>query len=198
MVPETAFRSEERFTQRQFRTWLTHRAASDVNRYELIDGQIVMEPPAGWPHGRIESKLVRWLEEHVETNRLGIVQGSSAGYELPSGDTVEPDVSFVSHQRLGHGPQPQRGRFLKVVPNLVVEILSASTARRDRLEKPGIYARNGVDEYWLVDERNHTATVYRLGASGYTNSTSRKGTVRSTILPHLRISVARLFELIAK
>ena len=60
--------------------------------------------------------------------------GSSAGYDLPSGDTLEPDVSFLSAARLAAGPAPERGRFLRIVPDLVVEILSDSTAKRDRGE----------------------------------------------------------------
>ena len=91
-----------------------------------------MSPPAGWPHGRLDAKLSQILARACRSTPLGIVLGSSTGYDLPSGDTLEPDVSFVSAERLAAGPQPVRGRFLTVVPTLVVEILSPSTSRRDR------------------------------------------------------------------
>ena len=53
MVSQTVFRSDETFTQESFRLWLDERPASDLNHYELLNGRIVMTPPAGWPHGRV-------------------------------------------------------------------------------------------------------------------------------------------------
>lgn len=139
MTAQTAFRSEETFTQKQFRRWLDERPRSDINHYELLNGRVVMTPPAGWPHGGIEARIVRLIGEHVERLKLGIVLGSSSGYDLPSGDTVEPDVSYISARRLAAGPAPQSGQFIRIVPNLVVEILSPSTTKRDQTEKREIY-----------------------------------------------------------
>src|SRR5262245_58977434 len=99
MALETAFRSEELFTQEEFWRWLQKRPSSDINHYELIGGRIVMTPPAGYPHGGVESLLVHRLVDFVEPRQLGKVFGSSTGYDLPSGDTLEPDVSFVSRAR---------------------------------------------------------------------------------------------------
>jgi Uma2 family endonuclease len=89
----------------------------------------------------------------VKAHKLGIVLDSSAGYDLPSGDTVEPDVSFIDSERFAPGPKPRDGQFLKIVRRLIVEILSPATSRRDRTEKKDVYARNRVDEYWIVDAR---------------------------------------------
>ena len=55
---------------------------SDVNRYELIGGRIVMTPPAGWPHGSTEATIVHRLRAFVERRKLGVVFGSSTGYDL--------------------------------------------------------------------------------------------------------------------
>jgi len=84
MVVDTPFRSEERFTQQEFFEWLQRRPAADVNHYELIRGRIVMSPPAGWPHGSLGSRINARLYGVVERYGLGIVQDSSAGYDLPS------------------------------------------------------------------------------------------------------------------
>ena len=159
---DTAFRSEERFTQQEFFAWLQQRPASDVNHYELIRGRIVMSPPAGWPHGALEMRIGSCFLQLCERHDLGIVQGSSAGYDLPSGDTLEPDVSFLSRARFAAGPAPERGRFVGIVPNVAVEILSRSTARRDRTEKKEIYEQCGVDEYWLVDPDHREVTLFVL------------------------------------
>jgi Uma2 family endonuclease len=98
----------------------------------------------------------------VRPRRNGKVLDSSQGFELPSGDTVEPDHSFVSKERWDAAPAPKFGEFLKAVPDLVVEVLSQKTASQDRGEKKAIYELNGVREYWLVDPRARTLTVFLL------------------------------------
>lgn len=194
MAAQTAFRSDERFTQRQFRRWVEDRPRSDINHYELIDGRIVMTPPAGWTHAHIEIRLAHVLEEHVAKHGLGRAFGSSAGYDLPSGDTVEPDASFVSADRFAANPPRDPNEFLRIVPNLVVEILSPGTAKRDRTEKKEIYERNGVEEYWVVDPPQKTVTVFGLEGGRYSEGrVYRNATVRSRVLSKLRVSVERLF-----
>lgn len=194
MVVDTVFRSEERFTQQEFFEWLQRRPASDVNHYELIRGRIVTSPPAGWPYGSLGSRINARLFGVVEAHGLGVVQDSSAGYDLPSGDTLEPDVSFISKQRFAAGPAPVRGRFLGIVPDLAVEILSKSTARRDLGEKKEIYAQCGVTEYWIVDPDRRDVTVYRH-ADGRYGAGERVGAGRipSQVLPQLELTVEELF-----
>jgi len=191
---ETAFRSDERFTQDEFRRWLDERPSSDINHYELIGGRIVMTPPAGWPHGRIGARLVRYIDEAASDATLGIVLDSSAGFDLPSGDTVEPDVSFVSNERLAAGPPPERGTFLRIVPTLVVEILSGSTARRDRTEKKDVYTQNGVAEYWIVDPDARSVTVHVLRDGAYDAGRAFiSGRIESPALPAFGVIVEDLF-----
>jgi Uma2 family endonuclease len=194
MVVDTPFRSEERFTQQEFFAWLQRRPASDINHYELIRGRIVMSPPAGWPHGALGSRINAKLYAVVERHGLGIVQDSSAGYDLPSGDTLEPDVSFMSKARFAAGPAPVRGRFLGIVPDLAVEILSQSTARRDRGEKRAIYGESGVTEYWIVDPDRRAVTLYHLDDGHYAaGERVRSGRIRSRVLPQLELTIEDLF-----
>ena len=155
-----------------------------------------MTPPAGWPHGGVEAALVERLSRHVRERHRGIVLGSSSGYELPSGDTVEPDVSFISAKRFAAGPKPSAGKFVRIVPNLVVEILSPSTARRDRTDKKKIYEQNRVDEYWLVDPARKEVSVFDLGKKGYgTNRCVRSGRIKSRALADLDLNVEDVFAL---
>jgi Uma2 family endonuclease len=194
MGVETAFQSDERFDQKTFRRWLDERPASDINHYELIDGRIVMTPPAAWPHGTIGGHIGARVGTHVRKKKLGIVLDSSAGYDLPSGDTVEPDVSFISSKRFAAGPKPAAGEFVRIVPNLVVEILSPGTAKRDRTEKKALYERNRVDEYWIVDPRRRQVTVFELEKRGYgTGTVFAAGRIRSRVLPGLDLPVEDLF-----
>lgn len=194
-MPQTAFVSTETFTQDEFEAWLADLPSWDDNHYELLNGSIVMSPPAGWPHGNVEARIVRILSNCTVQHHLGEVLGSSAGYRLPSGDTVEPDVSFISSACLQAGPAPQRGKFLQIVPNLVVEILSTPTAVRDRTEKKTIYERNGVEEYWIIDTDRRLITVFRLSGGRYgTPLTFGPGeTLPSVALPQLVFAVGEIF-----
>jgi Uma2 family endonuclease len=195
VIPSTAFRSESRFTRRTFRAWIDRLPKGDCNHYELLRGQIVMSPPAGWTHARIEVRLARLLEEHVVGEGLGLVFGSSLGFDLPSGDTVQPDASFLTMERLRQRPPTHPNQFLRAVPNLVVEVLSPATERYDRTEKRAIYERNGIDEYWIVDPRHRAVTVFCRSPGGYgAGRTFRRGVVRSSVLPRLRARVAALFS----
>jgi Uma2 family endonuclease len=192
---ETTFVSVDRFDQRAFKRWVETRPATDINHYELTNGRIVMTPPAGWGHGEIEARLSRILFDFVDRNKLGKVFGSSTGYNLPSGDTLEPDVSFISTARWLKGPQVGRGQFLKIVPDLVVEILSPATAQRDRIEKKQIYETNGVDELWLVDTNKREVIVYRLvdGKYGQGKRFTARDALQSHALPSFRNSTRSLF-----
>jgi Uma2 family endonuclease len=191
---ETAFRSEETFTQEEFWDWLQERPASDAHHYELIRGRIVMSPPAGWPHASVAGALVHLLRSHVRSRGLGLVFESSAGYDLPPGDTLEPDVSFISGERFAAGPAPVRGRLLRIVPNLVVEVLSDSTALRDRTEKLAIYAACGVEECWLVDTARREIAVFSRGEEGFAPAcTFRRGPTSSSVLPELALCIEDVF-----
>jgi Uma2 family endonuclease len=196
MAVETAFRSDELFTQEEFWAWLDTVPATDVHRYELLGGRIVMTPPAGWGHAYVESNLQRVIARHVHERGLGRTLGSSAGYDLPTGDTLEPDFSFISNERWGKGPKVRAGGkgFLATVPDLVVEILSPSTARRDRTEKKDVYAQSGVEEYWIVDGPKRRVFVFsREGGIFGAPETTTAGAVRSRLLPDLRVTIDEIF-----
>jgi Uma2 family endonuclease len=193
---ETTFISTDRFDQRTFKRWVETRPATDINHYELADGRIVMTPPAGWGHGEVGSRANRNISDFVDKHKLGKVFDSSTGYDLPTGDTLEPDVSFISSERWAKGPHVGRRQFLRIVPNLVVEILSASTEHRDRGEKKKIYEANGVDELWLVDPTRREVTIFQLvgGRYGQGRRYGIRQTLRSRSLPGLHIAVRFLFS----
>jgi len=155
-----------------------------------------MTPPSGWPHGGIESEIIRRLGTHVKDHQLGIVLGSSTGYDLPSGDSVAPDVSFIAAERFAKGPKPCVGQHLEIVPTLIVEILSPSTSRRDRTEKKELYARNGVDEYWIADAKRREITVFFRAGRRYATGRNfgPKATVRSKVLPELSLLAGDVFD----
>ncbi len=108
---------------------------------------------------------------------------------------MEPDLSFVSSARWSAASEPVEGAFLAVVPDLVVEVLSTSTASRDRGEKRGIYERNRVVEYWLVDPRAQRITVFHLDGDrfGKPDVFEVDGVADSAVVPGFRVALIDLF-----
>lgn len=193
---DAVFESTNYMTQDEFSEWVEERAhLRDPNHYELLNGRVVMEPPAGWPHGGVESRIAARLGPVIYSRGLGEAFGSSQGFELPSGDTVEPDYSWVSTERWVAMRPPEPGKLLRVVPDLVVEILSTRTATYDRGEKKAIYERNGVREYWLVDSRTRTLTVFNRQGDRFELPVTLSDAERFTskILPGVEFDVADLF-----
>lgn len=195
---DLVFESTRTVTPKEFAEFVaTREATGDPGRYERLNGRVVMSPPAGHPHGEVGSNVQRLLASFVWDRKLGRVFDSSQGFELPSGDTVEPDHAFVSHERWAAAPAPEAGGFLRVVPDLIVEVLSGRTATLDRGEKKAIYERNGVLEYWLVDPRAEEVTVFRSVAGRFDGGRVYAATDRlsSQVLPGLMIDVHDLMPL---
>lgn len=194
-MDEIAFESTTTMTQRQFAEWVRARPRGDLNDYELLNGRVVMNPPAGFPHGRLGSELQFLLQAFIKPRQLGLVFDSSQGFALPSGDTLEPDISFISSVRWRAGPPPVEGEFLEIVPDLVIELLSPGTAPRARGEKKAIYERNGVGEYVLVDWRSRSFSAFLLRDGRYEAlpQVGEGGSYELKTLPGLVVRLAELF-----
>ncbi len=193
VMNDLVFESTRTVSQDDFEEWAHERTRQrDVAHYELLHGRIVMTPPAGYPHGEVASKLQGIVGPFVRSRRLGKVFESSQGFALPSKDTVEPDTAFVSSERWAAGPPAVDGKFLRVVPDLVVEILSTGNASYDRGEKKGIYEQNGVREYWIVDARAREVLLFCLegGAYGAELVFGEGERIVSRVLPGLEVAVA--------
>ena len=182
-------------SQAEFRAWLDEQPDGGRGHYELLNGRIVVSPPAGWPHGQIAVNVTLALRHYADRHRVGRVFDSSTGFDLPTGDTLEPDGSLVTTARWSSAPAPVLGQFLKVVPDLVVEILSPSTRSRDLAEKKDIYARNGVEEYWIIDPRARSLTVFFRDCDSFDGGTTvASGPIPSRLLPGLDATVENLLD----
>ena len=137
--------------------------APEDERYELLDGELVMTPASGEPHQRVSIRLGWKLIQFVAEHRLGEVYSAPFDVVLSDTDVVQPDLLFVSNERADIITPAN----LQGAPDLVVEILSPSTAERDKTFKYALYAEHGVEEYWIVDTDAKTITVLLLGERGF-------------------------------
>jgi Uma2 family endonuclease len=158
---------------------------------ELVYGY-VREPPAPrYGHQSIVTRLTVLLDGHVRARGLGQVCVSPVDVGLDGGAAlvVQPDIIFISRERA----HIVRDRIWGA-PDLVVEVLSERTARRDRTTKVGWYARYGVKECWLVAPRGHRIEVFAPGAVGARQSYSGALIAKSTVLPDWDVPTSHLFE----
>ncbi len=132
----------------------------DGNRYEAIEGDLYMTPAPTTLHQRVSKRLQYALDRILERPGLGEVFVAPYGVEFPAtGEGVQPDIVFVSRERC----EIIAEAGIVGAPDLVVEILSPSTAGRDRTIKLRLYERHGVREYWIVDTEENAIDVWRFG-----------------------------------
>jgi len=130
----------------------------DGNKYEIVDGALVVSP-AGGRHEEICVQVAVALATFVRGRTLGKVFGSNLLYILPGGNKRGPDVSFVARGRLPGGRAPEG--FFEGAPDLAVEVLSPSDSLRRTLDKVGEYLQAGTRLVWLIDPAKRRASAYR-------------------------------------
>ena len=137
--------------------------APEDKRYELHDGDLVVVPSPKEQHQDSVGSLYYFLRAFVQRGELGRVYIAPFDIVFSNHDVVQPDVIFVSNEKRDIiTPDNIQG-----APDLVIEVLSPSTAHRDRTFKRALYARHGIREFWLVDTDAHTIEVLRLEEEGY-------------------------------
>ena len=164
----------------------------DENRYELIDGELYMVPGPSWEHQSNSYNLAFTLGGFVSQNRLGIIRYSPLDMYLSDEDVFQPDIVFISNERLNI----IQSDGLHGAPDLVIEVLSPGTERRDLVLKRERYEMFDVREYWLTDPIAKTITVLRLrgGAFEHIGVFTEGTTLETPILPGLRVDVGAVFD----
>ena len=155
--------SEERYTFADALTW------DESERVELIEGIPVMMSPPTRIHQKISIELARQLSNYLEGKKCEVYAApfavrlfEKANDRPEQVDTmVEPDLSIICD------PDKLDKYGCKGAPDLIIEILSPSTQRHDRMVKYNLYQRAGVREYWMVDPALQTVQVGILEGNVY-------------------------------
>ncbi|MGI6666946.1 MAG: Uma2 family endonuclease [Bacillota bacterium] len=160
-------------------------------RYELAEGELRMTPSPSILHQTVSKRLGRAFMEQLEDRGLGRVFLAPCDVVLSEHNVVQPDIFFISRNRLGIIGKPN----VQGAPDLVVEILSESSEVWDRVTKRRIYALYGVSEYWIVDPRTHTVEVLtrKSGTLAVSGLYCAGQSVLSPLFPNLAIEVEALF-----
>jgi Uma2 family endonuclease len=169
-----------------------YRATPEGTRYQLVEGELIMSPAPNTDHQRIVRNLSQLLCNHVTRHLIGEVFFAPFDVYLSDHDVVQPDLLFISQSNIAiiaadgiHGP-----------PDLVIEVLSWSTAQLDKKRKRLVYARAGVKELWLVDP-----LLSQIQRYDFVRDTAKpvqlieeNETFATPLLPGLELSAAEIFK----
>lgn len=178
-------------TQKPKLTYEDYAKTPDDERWELIDGELFMSPSPKRAHQRSQMTLGSRMSFFADENDLGEAY-SDFDVVLSDTDTVRPDLLFVSNERL----HIITADNVQGAPDLVVEIRSESTARRDWTTKRDLYERHGVREYWLVDPDAATVAVLLLdeGELKVTGVYGEGDSLSSAVMSGFSIVLADIFR----
>ena len=144
-----------------------HRLPDDGNRYELVRGQLFVTPAPSYAHQRLVDDLAAALFPYVARHRIGRVSFPRGVVRVGTDTEVEPDLVVR--------PNPSSTVLTwesAPLPLLVIEVLSDTTRRRDRVEKRTLYRDLGIQDYWIVDGERRIVRVARPGADDVDVSTA--------------------------
>ena len=167
------------------------RLPDDGNKYEVIDGELLVTPAPSPMHQHILFSLGLALRSYAELHRIGGVL-PDVDLLFASGQFLRPDLLFV--------PESSRpgitNRGIEMAPGLVVEILSPTSGSIDRVKKPARYGDFGVPEYWVVDPEERVVWVWRfaMGATEPERVSDRVRWSPAGVSEPLELDVAELFR----
>lgn len=166
----------------------------DGKRYEIVDGELYVSKQPHWHHQALSGRLFASLDAWNRQTHAGAAN-IAPGVIFAEDEDVAPDVVWISRERLATALAPD-GK-LHTAPELVVEILSPglTNERRDREAKLKLYARRGVDEYWILDWRQRRVEVYRRDQLTLTlvYTLTEQDSLESPLLPGFSEQLSNLF-----
>ncbi len=159
--------------------------------YQLIGGELIMTPSPVPYHQIISRRIEFELLKFVEDRKLGEVIDAPMDVYLSETETYQPDIIFISTERMNIIGEKK----IEAAPDLVIEILSESTAYYDLRHKKRIYESSGVKEYWIADPMEKSIEVYENvnGEFKIYSQAMEKGRVNSKLLEGFGVELEKVF-----
>jgi Uma2 family endonuclease len=162
----------------------------ELERFELVRGELVPMSPPGFKHGCIALEIAAALREFVFSRKLGLVAVEAGFWVSHDPDTVRsPDVAFVRTERI---PPGGIHAFFEGAPDLAVEVLSPSDRASEVNAKVQDWLASGCQEVWVVDPQTSSVTVYSQRADARILR-EVDTLVCEELLPGFRLPVAQVF-----
>ena len=178
-------KEEKHWTYEEYR-----RLPDDGNRYEIVDGRLLVKPAPRTFHQTISRRL-QFLIYGLERSGKGYIFNAPVEVIMPGASPVQPDLVYLTAEQKGLIVE----KSIEGVPHLLIEILSPSTASVDRTLKLNTYTRAGVPNYWIVDPEAKTLEVYHLRDDAYSVAAALDefSTYCATELENLEVPLEEVF-----
>lgn len=164
---------------------------NDGRRYEIIQGDLYVSPSPTSRHQVVLTRLLRALADFADSRLWGIVLPAPMDVLFSPTNVNQPDILGVARERMAI----IKDNYVEGAPDLVVEIVSESTRRTDKIVKLKLYSEFGVREYWVVDPIIDSVELYTPGDGGLVRAREvSSGTVESQLLSGFSIAVEHLFK----
>lgn len=164
----------------------------DEPRCELIFGRFYLSPSPIPLHQYLVTHLWRLLADVAErTGGMALV--APMDVHLADHSVVQPDILYISRRN-----RSIIQNWIEGPPDLVVEILSRSTASRDQIHKLSLYAQSGIPEYWIVDPRRRLITLLVLRDGYYTVQSPETGKWTSPTTPEVELDSDALWDAVER
>lgn len=159
--------------------------------YQLIGEELIITPAPMPYHQIVWRKIVSLLTQYVEKNNLGEILYSPIDVYFTEEDVFQPDIIFISKERLNIIGETK----IEGAPDLIIEILSPSTAYYDLGRKYEIYEKSGVKEYWIVHPERKSIEIYQneSGQFKLVQTAKETGTINSPFLKGLELNLEKIF-----
>ena len=183
--------ADEQTRRQRFYEEMNGRQSAEEQKTEFIQGEVIVHSPAKKRHLDTAGNIYTLLNLFVKRHQLGSVFTEKALIQLTRND-FEPDVCFFKQEK---SKQFQEDQLFFPAPDLVIEVLSDSTEKRDRGIKLEDYQLHDVEEYWIVDSRHKTVEQYHLEAQQYQLVTkASEGHIHSFAILSLALPIPAIFD----
>ena len=175
----------QRYTVADYMAW------NDGRRYELVHGGVrAMSPAPGWQHQIISGNLEFEMKSYLRPKKLCQIVYAPVDVYLSDDTVVQPDIIIVCD------PKKIQKKGCVGAPDLVVEILSPSTAKADWKDKYALYEAAGVREYWIVNPTDRLVHVFLLSEGTFRGSGvySAEDSVKIGIFEDVVIDLSKVFD----
>ena len=166
----------------------------DGKRHELIDGEHYVTPSPFRRHQAIVRELLVAIANYLSAHPIGEIFGAPFDVILSKFDVVEPDLLYVSKERV---PEVLKD-WVRGAPDLVIEVASESTRKRDETTKRALYECAGVIEYWIVDPEIDVVRIYQRSGDRFnppiTLSRTAGDILTTAVLPGFQLALDAIFR----
>ena len=165
---------------------------NDRNRYEIINGELIMTPAPKIIHQDISRNIEIELALFVQKHKLGKVYDAPCDIVLSNENVVQPDILFISKENMDIITEDN----IQGAPDIVVEILSPSTGYYDLVAKKEIYETFGVKEYWIVDPKMQWVEIYIIKENRFNlyQRIEKTGKIQSQLLKGFELDLEIIFK----